>query len=231
MSSSSSARAESASAPKKSADQAAHSAAGQLTIDEIVAAALRVALDKGFESLTMRALADELGVSAMATYYHIPNKRALLELVIDSILASVEVPADEFGTWDERLQELNYRSTEALGAWPELEKVLYSLPPTAEGWRLMNGYFEILLDAGFTRRNAVLAFSVIHSYGMGRSGMELRLRGGVGADQAGKRQEWPALREVEGLWRELHRPDYRNFAWEVILDGLRVMLDEQNSRR
>lgn len=205
-------------------------AAGRvLGIDEIVAAALRVGTARGFSALTMRALAEELGVSAMAAYHHVSNKDALVDLVIDSVLAKVEVPPADFGTWTERLRELQVRSQAALQAWPGLQALTFDRPPTAHGWRLMDGYLQILLDGGFSPRNAVLAFSFIHSYGMGRAMIEHRLLDGAGAGTARQRRKWPALRQVDSLWPQLHRPDFRGFAEEVILDGLVAMLADQNA--
>jgi len=198
-----------------------------LVVDQIVDAALRLGAKIGFEALTMRALADELGVSPMATYYHVPNKQALIELVIDAVLAKVEIPPPDFGDWDDRLYELHVRTTEVLSRYPGLEALIYGRPPTAQGWRLMDAYFQILLDGGFSRRNAVIAFSIIHAYGLGRTAMERGLPGKIEAER--QYVEWPALCQIGDLWAQLHRPDYRAFAMESILDGLRVMLAKQGT--
>ncbi len=58
----------------------------------VVQAALRVARRVGFDALSMRMVADELGLSAMAAYRHIPNRQVLLELVVDELYAPVPVP-------------------------------------------------------------------------------------------------------------------------------------------
>jgi len=219
-----------ASRARRAAVREDEGSAGQLlAVEQIVGAALRVGVAKGFESLTMRALAEELGVSAMAAYYHVPNKRALIELVIDAVLAAVEVPPEDYGAWDDRLYELQMRTAQALAAYPGVEPLVYSRPPTAQGWRLMDAYFAILRSAGFSRRNALVAFSIIHAYGLGRSLLERRFPDDGESTETAGRGEWPALREIGDLWPQLHRPDYRAFAMESILDGLRVMLAEQRS--
>jgi len=200
---------------------------GPLAVDDIVAAALRVGTTKGFGALTMRALAQELGMSAMAPYHHVSNKEALVDLVLDYVLAPVEVPPPEFGTWAERLLELERRSTAALQQWPGLEALTFDRAPTEHGWRLMDGYLRILLDAGFTPRNAVLAFGVIHSYGVGRATNERRLPGHGGVTRAAGRREWSALREVVGQWGGLQEPESRRFANQVIIDGLHALLATQ----
>jgi AcrR family transcriptional regulator len=202
-----------------------------LGVEEIVAAALRVGMSKGFAALTMRALAEELGVSPMAAYHHVPNKDALVELVIDAVMAKVEVPPPEFGDWVERLRALQERSTQALKEWPGLDALIFDRGPTGQGWRLMDGYFQILLDAGFTRRNTVLAFSVLHAYSMGRTVLERQLLDQERRDKESRvvasQQEWSALGSTSSVWRQLHRPDFRGFAQDVLLDGLRAILASQ----
>ena len=200
---------------------------GSLAVDDIVAAALRVGISQGFDALTMRALARELGTSAMAAYHHVSNKEALLDLVLDHVLAPVEVPAADSGTWAERLLELERRSAAALRACPGLDAVTSDRAPTEQGWRLMNGYLQILLDAGFTPRNAVLAFGIIHSYGVGRATNERRRPAHGGVSRAALRQEWSALREVAGQWGQLQQPETRRFADQVIIEGLLALLAKQ----
>ncbi len=53
----------------------------------------------------MRKLAQELGVEAMSLYHHVPNKRALLILMADRSLATLE-PADPALPWTDRLVSL-----------------------------------------------------------------------------------------------------------------------------
>jgi AcrR family transcriptional regulator len=188
--------------------------AAPLTTPAIVEAALRVAQDKGFASLTMRALAEELGVSAMAAYHYVPNKQALIELVVDAVLELVEVPPTEFGQWGERLRELQRRNAAVLAAHPGIEPLLYSMPPTGQGRRIMDGYVEILRDAGFSRADALQALSVVHAYGLGRSAMERR----SGPETASGHDE------SADPWTTLRARDSREFGIVVIIEGLRVLL-------
>ena len=92
----------------------------------------------------------------------------------------------------------------------------------------MDGYLRILLDAGFSPRNAVLAFGLIHAYGVGRATIERRLPGHVSVVRAADRRRWPTLQKVASQWDDLHRPDSRDFADQVILDGLLALLDKQD---
>lgn len=53
----------------------------------LVAAALRMLDARGLAGLSMRGLADDLGVAPSALYWHVPNKQSLLGAVADEILA------------------------------------------------------------------------------------------------------------------------------------------------
>ncbi|WP_260425193.1 TetR family transcriptional regulator [Arachnia propionica] len=110
----------------------------------IVAAGCRILDQWGLADLSMRRVADELGVQAGALYYHVPNKQSLLAGIADVILAAVPTPsAEEPGEWLRgwchglRQVLLCHRdgaelvsSTTALG--------LGEVDPTAEGRRVLH---------------------------------------------------------------------------------------------
>jgi AcrR family transcriptional regulator len=56
----------------------------------LVAAALELVRDEGLEALSMRVLADRLHVKAASLYWHVRDRRDLLELLADSILDGVK---------------------------------------------------------------------------------------------------------------------------------------------
>jgi TetR/AcrR family tetracycline transcriptional repressor len=57
-----------------------------LTQDVVVDTALRLVEEYGAASLTMRRLADELGAAVTAIYWHVGNRDALLDLLVDRIV-------------------------------------------------------------------------------------------------------------------------------------------------
>src|SRR6266508_701388 len=63
----------------------------------VVAAALDLMQREGLESLTMRALADRLGVKAASIYWHVRDRRELLELLAAALLAEVRPAATRAG--------------------------------------------------------------------------------------------------------------------------------------
>ena len=58
-------------------------------------AAIDLADQVGLESLSMRRLSQELGGGTMSLYNHVANKDDLLDGMIDSIFAEIELPTDE----------------------------------------------------------------------------------------------------------------------------------------
>ena len=62
---------------------------GGLSRPRIIEAGLELMVRDGLESLTMRALADELGVQAASLYWHVRDRRQLLELLAGALLARV----------------------------------------------------------------------------------------------------------------------------------------------
>src|SRR6266446_219298 len=63
-----------------------------LTRERVLQAALRLADQGGIESLSMRKLGQELGVEAMAVYYHFANKDEVLDGIIDLVFAEIDLP-------------------------------------------------------------------------------------------------------------------------------------------
>jgi AcrR family transcriptional regulator len=62
--------------------------------DEIAAAAVHIADEEGFEALSMRRLAAELGAGTMTLYHYIRTKDELLTLVNDALMGELVVPAE-----------------------------------------------------------------------------------------------------------------------------------------
>jgi TetR/AcrR family tetracycline transcriptional repressor len=200
-------------------------ATGQLSEKEIVSAALRLAGRVGFNGVTMRGVAEELNVTPMAIYYYVQNKQALLQLVADAILQDIRIPSPEEGTWMQRLRLLQQESARVLSAYPGIDAMMIEIGLTEQGRRLMDANIQILLDAGFDERGALLAYNLIHSYAVGRISIESRLRGkrrAVPSDPPDHKH--PALGRIHDEVPNLRAADYRAFGYEAILLGINEML-------
>jgi TetR/AcrR family tetracycline transcriptional repressor len=83
----------------------------RLTRSQVIAAARRIAARQGVEMLTMRRLADAVGVLPNALYTYFPDKNSILDGVLDDLLGDVERPGPRV-SWRRGLVSLmsSYRS-------------------------------------------------------------------------------------------------------------------------
>src|SRR5215212_11537584 len=96
----------------------------QLTRQRVVAEALTVIAKDGAQALTMRSLAARLGVVPGALYHHVRNKQQLQDLLLDSVLAEVDVHTDPSLGWPEQLKILATRLRQVLEAHPGVAGIL-----------------------------------------------------------------------------------------------------------
>jgi AcrR family transcriptional regulator len=84
-----------------------------LSVERIVRAAIELADAGGLEALSMRRVAERLGVGAMSLYTYVPAKAELLDLMLDAVLGEVARPDGAGGGWRAGL-ELRAREDWAL---------------------------------------------------------------------------------------------------------------------
>lgn len=77
--------------------------------EEILDAALAIADEHGIGKVSMRALAERVGVTPMALYRHVSDKAELLDGMVGRLLAGLLPPdAGKGQAWHERLTALGY---------------------------------------------------------------------------------------------------------------------------
>lgn len=81
-----------------------NSKTGPLSVDTIVDAAAAVVDRDGLAGLSMRKLGRELSVDPMAVYHHVPNKTALLRLLVARVTGTMS-PPDSNVPWDESVRQ------------------------------------------------------------------------------------------------------------------------------
>ncbi|MGA9869574.1 MAG: TetR/AcrR family transcriptional regulator [Rhodococcus sp. (in: high G+C Gram-positive bacteria)] len=69
-----------------------------LSVDAIVEAAIVIADAEGLDAVSMRRVADRLGVGAMSLYTHVPGRKDLVDLMTDGALRALYVNVDEPAT-------------------------------------------------------------------------------------------------------------------------------------
>jgi AcrR family transcriptional regulator len=86
------------------------------TRTEIAAAALEIADAEGFDAVSMRRVAQQLGAGTMTLYHYVRNKDELITLMFDAVMAEVLIPEEELsGGWRRAIERIAVRSHEAFG--------------------------------------------------------------------------------------------------------------------
>lgn len=196
------------------------------TIDQqiLVDAAMRVGRRVGFERITMRMVADELGVSPMAAYRHVPSREVLINLVTDRLAAGVTVPAAGTGTWDERLRKIELDAFAARAAFPGQPDTA-ELAGGPEHDRLAEGVLDILLEAGLSDDEAAVAFEVIWAHFQGQLRIcEPLLRARAVGDDVPETPMAPSLARVMHQLPDATPEDFFELGLDIFLDGLKARI-------
>ncbi|NNF10472.1 MAG: TetR family transcriptional regulator [Acidimicrobiia bacterium] len=147
-----------------------------VTEERILAAAVRLADAEGVDALSMRRLGRELGVEAMALYNHVANKDAILDGLVEVVLAEIETPAPD-DEWKDAMRRRAASARAVFLSHPWAIGLLESRPQNSSPRRL--GYYDAVLGAlsraGFDSRLAMRAFSAIDAYVYGSILQELAL--------------------------------------------------------
>lgn len=135
----------------------------RLTRAAILSAALRLVRKEGLEKLTMRRLADDLGVATMATYRHFKNRDELLIGMVDEVCrkrTTFKSPAN--ATWQEQLISQTLHAFDTFVQYKGLPAyIIKHGPHTKYGLRVINTWLQILNDAGFEAEESVYIFQSI----------------------------------------------------------------------
>jgi len=124
---------------------------------QIVRAALALLDEVGLDELTMRRLAERLGVQAASLYRHVRNKDELLMLLGDEISGEIPFPNPSVG-WRDQLVEAAWNVRRGLGAHRDGARVLASTAPFGpRRLRHIDNMLGILRAAGLSDRDAVRA--------------------------------------------------------------------------
>lgn len=211
---------------RRNAGAAAQATHHQLSEQQIVDTALRLMRKVGAEKVSMRALAGELGVTPMAIYHHVPNKDALLDLVIDAVLSTVPMPTPNRQRWQAQMKAYAVVSWQAVSMYPDLSRILITRPNGKSGRALTRYGISILLTAGFDASEAALAIVTFHTYLYGAfgaisrqpaPGKRLRARR---IASAGTRTGEGDIKDVTQHLREMRVEDTLDSGIDTVLAGI-----------
>ncbi len=135
----------------------------KLTRAVLVAAALRIADMEGLDALSMRRLGAELGVDATAAYRHLPNKKDLLDGVVEAVLDDADVATDPADPWQEQFRTVAraYRGA-MLAHSPAVSRLVATTPLSSLGSMLIVEHgAAVLAAAGVPLADSALAIQAV----------------------------------------------------------------------
>jgi AcrR family transcriptional regulator len=206
----------------------------QLSQQRVLRTAVALADRHGIEWLSMRKLADELGVSAMSPYYYVPNKDRLIDGMVDIVFSEIEPPSLELD-WKTAMRRRAVSTREVLNrhrwAIGNMEGRTDHGPANL---RLHDAVLGCLRAAGFSMEATVHAYSVQDAYIYGFVLQETDMSSETPEDFAAEAQrqmhayedvlaDYPHLVEVVGGHVAKSGYDYAKeflFGLDLILDGL-----------
>jgi AcrR family transcriptional regulator len=160
----------------------------------ILDAALELADERGLGGVTMRALAEKLGVTAMALYPHIGGKEGLLDGLVDRMLAELlpAVPVD--GTAEERLMAIGRAARALSRRHPSAYALLLARPAvTPDAVRLVDAIYAALLEIGVPEAEVPRVERLISTFTLGYAISEANGRFSAGTlNPRARRARFPA---------------------------------------
>lgn len=135
-----------------------------LSRQRALSTAIALADANGLSSLTMRKLAEELGVEAMSLYHHVANKNDILDGMIEMVFTEIDLPSENID-WKTAMRQRADSVRAALTRHPWAISIMESR--TAPGLATLRHHDAMLgcsRKAGFSIVMAAHAFSLLDSY-------------------------------------------------------------------
>jgi AcrR family transcriptional regulator len=196
----------------------------KLSRPAIFAAAIALIDRDGPGALTMRSLADALGVEAMSLYRHVPSKQALLDGVAEQLMSEIE-PRGASADWTSAVRGFASSIRGLARSHPQaFTLVALRALDGASALQPVEDLLASLRGAGFTPARAVAAYRVVAAYTRGWAleevaGFALDEREQLDSELLADR--FPTIRALgRQLASEPSRGSFRA-GLELIIDGLR----------
>jgi len=131
-----------------------------LTAEDVVQAAIALADREGLAALTMQAVAQELGFTAMALYRYFPNKDALIDGIVDAALGTPPARTGPKGAWRDEVSRWAHAKRAMLVARPWLAELPFVAAPHGPNWLAwLEGAVDALSGTGL---DAIDVFDMLH---------------------------------------------------------------------
>src|ERR1700753_3452047 len=129
----------------------------------VLEAAIALADEDGFEGLSMRPLAQELGVVPMALYKHVANTDELRDGMVDIVFGEIESPPID-DDWRSAMRRRAISVREAMTRHSWAIGLMETRSPGPANLRNHNAVMGCLREAGFSFKTAIHAYSVQDAY-------------------------------------------------------------------
>ncbi len=206
-----------------------------LTRERVLRAAIDLADREGMDAVSMRRLGAELGVEAMSLYNHVPNKAALLDGIVETVINDIELPTD-IEDWSACVREMAHSYRRAALAHPNIVSLVATRPfNTVASLKPVEAGFEIFRSAGFEPEAALHAFRTLAGF---VTGYTLAESGAFFGEAAGDGQltladlsedEFPRMKELDRVIGSVDHEAEFEFAIDVLITGLESKLDPTGS--
>ena len=135
-----------------------------LTRQRALSTAVALADAEGIGSLTMRRLAQELGIEAMSLYHHVANKDDILDGMVDLVFGEIELPP-QGSDWKTAMRDRARSARAAMTRHPWAISLMESrASPGPATLRHHDAVLGSCRGAGFSVPMSAHAFSLIDSY-------------------------------------------------------------------
>ena len=145
-----------------------------VTRDRALGAAVALADAEGLGAVTMRRLAQELGVEAMSLYHHVSGKDDILDGMVDSVFAEIAIPDDP--DWRSAMEHRAHSMREVLARHPWALGLMGSrTQPGPATLAHHEAVLRCLRQAGFSLAATAHAFALLDAFIFGFAMQEEQL--------------------------------------------------------
>jgi AcrR family transcriptional regulator len=136
-----------------------------LTQERIVEVALELLRNEGYEAVTMRRLALELGTGPASLYAHVENRRELDQLIVDRVVDDQLIPDPDPDHWEDQVKDVMRRIREMYRRHPGVARATMAMVPTGPSALMsIERMLSILLAGGVPPQLAAWACDLIPLY-------------------------------------------------------------------
>jgi AcrR family transcriptional regulator len=149
---------------------------------EILDAAVAIADERGLDAVSMRSVAERVGLTPMALYPHIGSKGALLDAMVGHLAGELLPSMDEADSWRDQLVSLAHAALVMSRRHPWAGVLMFARPSVApDAVRVTDAIYQALLSAGVPEpdvpRLERLISTFVLGFGLSETGGRFGTRG------------------------------------------------------